>query len=119
MKEEGVISDSSSPFNSPLILVPKKDGGWRPCVDYLALNLITILDRYPMPVLTDILHNLGGKSVFSSLNLLSGFWQIELDEASKQFSAFSTNAGHFHFNVLPFGFTERALDLCSFDGLGL
>ena len=92
-----------------MILVPKKDGGWRPCVDYRALNSVTIPDRYPMPVLREVLHNLGGKQVFSSLDLLSGYWQVELDDASKPLTAFTTHSGHFQFNVMPFGLTNSPL----------
>ena len=103
MVRQGVVSPSSSPYNSPLILVPKKSGQLRPCVDFRKLNGITVPDRYPMPVLSEVLSNLGGKKVFSTLDLLSGFWQIELEEESKPLTAFSTPNGHFQFNCMPFG----------------
>ena len=103
MEEQGVISPSSSPYNSPLILVPKRDGGFRPYIDFRRLNEITIPDRYPMPVLSEVLSNLGGMRVFSTLDMLSGFWQIKLEEESKPLTAFSTQNGHFHFNCMPFG----------------
>ena len=103
MVRQGVVSPSASPFNSPLILVPKKDGSFRPCVDFRALNSITLPDRYPLPVLSEVLNSLGGKKVFSTLDLLSGFWQVPLAEESKELTAFSTPSGHFKFEVMPFG----------------
>ena len=103
MVSQGVVSPSASPYNSPLILVPKKDGKFRPCVDFRSLNSITVPDRFPLPVLSEVLNGLGGKKVFSTLDLLSGFWQVPLAEESKDLTAFSTPSGHFRFEVMPFG----------------
>ena len=76
MKEEGIMVPSKSPYNSPLLLVPKKDGTWRLVIDYRKLNSQTVPDRLPMPVINDVLAQLGGAKVFSSLDLLSGYWQV-------------------------------------------
>ncbi|MEL7521519.1 MAG: reverse transcriptase family protein, partial [Cyanobacteria bacterium J06553_1] len=103
LKAKGVIEDSESPWNFPLILVPKKTNEWRPCVDYRRLNDCTTPDRYPMPVLTELLQGLGKASVFSSLDLISGYHQVSMDPESKELTAFSTPEGHYQFKVMPFG----------------
>lgn len=103
MLQSDVIESSNSPWNAPLILVPKRDGTWRPVIDYRKLNRVTIPDRFPLPVLNDLLQSIGRNKVFSTLDLLQGFWQIPLDEESKQLTAFSTPNGHFHFKRMPFG----------------
>lgn len=109
MKEDGVVIPSKSPYNSPLLLVPKKDGTWRMVIDYRKLNSHTIPDRMPMPVINDMLAQLGGAKVFSSLDLLSGYWQVPLDEESKHLTAFSTHKEHLQFEVMPFGLTSAPL----------
>ena len=109
MKKEGVVTESKSPYNSPLLLVPKKDGTWRLVVDYRKLNSFTIPDRMPMPILDEVLASLNGATVFSSLDLLSGYWQVPLDEASKPLTAFSTHREHLQFEVLPFGLCNAPL----------
>lgn len=99
----GVVEPSKSPWNFPLVLVPKKDGTWRPVIDYRKLNAVTQPDRFPIPVLSELLHSLGKNRIFSTLDLRSGFWQIPLSEASKPLTAFSTPSGHYQFVMLPFG----------------
>ena len=109
MKRDGVVRPSNSPYNSPLLLVPKKDGTWRMVIDYRKLNKQTVPDRFPMPVINDVLAQLGGAKIFSSLDLLSGYWQIPLDEESKPLTAFSTHLEHLEFQVLPFGLMNAPL----------
>ena len=109
MKRQGVVTDSKSPYNSPMLLVPKKDGTWRLVVDYRRLNSMTVPDRMPMPILDEVLCNLSGSSVFSSLDLLSGYWQMPLDEESKPLTAFSTHNEHLQFEVMPFGLANAPL----------
>ena len=104
MLEQGVIEHSKSPWNSPLFLVPKKDGTYRPVIDFRQVNKVTEDDRYPLPVLKDLLMSLGqGNSVFTSLDLLSGYWQVPLAPESREVTAFSTPQGHFHWLRMPFG----------------
>ena len=103
MKEQGVIRPSQSRWASPVILVPKKDGQLRFCVDYRHLNSITKKDVYPLPHIDEILDALGKTSYFSSLDLASGYWQVELDPESLNKSAFTTYRGHFEFTCMPFG----------------
>ena len=103
MLQQKVISHSKSPWNSPLILVKKKDGTFRPCIDFRKLNAITLPDIYPLSNIGDLLRNLRGAKFFSTLDLQSSFWQTELEEKDKLKTAFTTDEGHFHFEVLPFG----------------
>ena len=104
MIADGIVEPSTSPWNSPLFLVPKKDGDFRPVVDFRRLNQCTVSQRYPLPVLSDLLQSLGEhNSVFSSLGLMSGFWQVPLAPESRPLTAFSTPSGHFHYVRLPMG----------------
>lgn len=103
MLEYDVIEPSVSPWSSPFILVEKPDKSKRFVVDYRALNAVTVKNRFPMPRVDEALSSLSGCSVFSSLDLTSGFWQVPLDEQSKQKTAFQTSDGHYQFKVLPFG----------------
>ena len=107
MLQENIITPSSSPWNSPLFLVPKKNGGFRPVIDFRKVNQQTVPDRYPMPLLTNILQSLGsGNKFFSTIDLKSGYWQIPLAEESKEITAFSTTSGHYEFVKMPFGLSN-------------
>lgn len=107
MLENDIIEPSDSPYNSPILLVPKKspDGKkkWRLVVDFRQLNKKIQPDKFPLPRIDDILDQLGRAKYFSTLDLMSGFHQISLDEKSRKFTAFSSDRGHYHFKRLPFG----------------
>jgi len=103
MLEKGIIEPSKSPWSSGIVLVTKRDGSTRFCVDYRRLNDVTVRDAYPIPRTDDCFDALSGSKWFNCMDLCSGFWQIEMDEADKAKTAFSTSQGLYHFRVMPFG----------------
>jgi hypothetical protein len=104
--QNGLIEPGNGAWSSPVVLVRKKDGTWRFCVDYRRLNAVTQQDAYPLPRIDDSLDALAGSKYFSTLDLTSGYWQVPLDEEARERSAFSTRSGLWKWKVLPFGLTS-------------
>ena len=97
------VDPSDSSWSLPVVLVTKKDGGTRFCVDYRRLNDITVKDAYPLPRIDDTLDMLAGKQWFSTLYLASGYWQVFLSQEARIKTAFPAHSGLFQFRVMPFG----------------
>ena len=103
MLQQGIITESNSPWAAPVVLVKKKDGSTRLCVDYRKLNSVTVQDAYPLPRVDDTLDSLHGCNLFSTMDLASGYWQLAMSESDREKSAFSTPMGLYEFTVLPMG----------------
>jgi len=106
MQETDVIQPSNSPWASPVVLVRKKDGTHRFCVDYRELNSVTRADTFPLPRIDDLLDQLGESVYFSTLDLATGYWQIRVHPDSQEKTAFVTPQGLYEFKVMPFGLTN-------------
>ena len=124
MLKTGIIEPSQSPWVSNVVIVTKKDGSARFCVDYRKLNDVTRKDAYPLPRIETCLDALGGARYFSTFDLRSGYHQVKMDEADADKTSFVTRRGTFKFNVLPFGLTnagatfQRVMDV-AMSGLNL
>ena len=104
MQESGAIQPSKSAWCNPVVLVRKKDGGLQFCIDFHHLNVHTKKESYPLPRIQEVLESLVGAGHFSCLDLKSGFWQIKMEEASKQYTTFTVgNLGSFKCSCMPFG----------------
>jgi len=108
MEKAGIIRRSDSPWSSPLHMVKKPDGTWRPCGDYRRLNTVTVPDRYPLPAVADFSAQLAGSAVFSKLDLQKGYYQIPMHPADMKKTAIVTPFGLFKFLRLPFGLRNAA-----------
>ena len=109
MLKNQVIQPSNSPWVSPIVLVRKKDGTLKFCVDYRGLNSVTKPNRFPLPRIDDMLDQLNSTQYFTTFDIAAGYWQVSMSSASEEKTAFVTQQGLFEFCVMPFGLTNPLL----------
>ncbi len=102
----GIIRKSRSPYGARIVMVRKKDNSWRVCIDYRALNKVTQVDSFPLPLISDCLDMLHGAKYFSALDCLSGYHQLPIREEDKHKTAFTTPFGHYEYNFMPMGLSS-------------
>ncbi|GJZ63592.1 putative reverse transcriptase domain-containing protein, partial [Tanacetum coccineum] len=106
LSDKGFIRPNSSPWGAPVLFVKKKDGSFRMCIDYRELNKLTVKNRYPLPRIDDLFDQLQGSSVYSKIDLRSGYHQLRVREEDIPKTAFRTRYGHYEFQVMPFGLSS-------------
>ncbi|GKE98297.1 putative reverse transcriptase domain-containing protein, partial [Tanacetum coccineum] len=106
LSDKGFIKPSSSPWGAPVLFVKKKDGSFQMCIDYRELNKMTVKNRYPLLRIDDLFDQLQGSSVYSKIDLRSGYHQLRVREEDIRKTTFRTRYGHYEFQVMPFGLTN-------------
>ncbi|GKD91166.1 putative reverse transcriptase domain-containing protein [Tanacetum coccineum] len=106
LSDRGFIRLSTSPWGAPVLFVKKKDGSFRMCIDYRELNKLTVKNRYPLPRIDDLFDQLQGSSVYSKIDLRSGYHQLRVRDEDIPKTAFRTRYEHYEFQVMPFGLTN-------------
>ncbi|GJS26302.1 putative reverse transcriptase domain-containing protein [Tanacetum coccineum] len=106
LSDKGFIRPSSSPWGAPVLFVKKKYGSFRMCIDYCELNKLTVKNRYPLPRIDDLFDQLQGSSMYSKIDLRSGYHQLRVRDENIPKTAFRTRYGHYEFQVMPFGLTN-------------
>ena len=109
----GFIRPAKAPYGAPILFQKKKDGSLRLCIDYRALNKITVRNKYPLPIIIDLFDRLHGTKYFSKLNLRSGYYHVRIDEGDVSKTTCNTRYGVFEFLVMPFRLTNAQTTFCT------